>query len=193
MNPLTKDKRNQLILVAGLALLVLAGLWAGLIAPLRQKVHAIAGRKAALARKLDQVTLAIKNADRVAGELAEARAVLARLEAHMGCGDLYSWAINTLREFKLPYRVELPQFSQIDGPRDMPLLPQFPYKQAALSISGSAYFYDFGQFLAGLENQFPYVRILNLSLEPVPSLVPVEQEKLAFKMDFVFLVKPGDA
>ena len=73
------------------------------------------------------------------------------------------------------------------------MLPQFPYKQASLTVSGSAYFYDFGPFLAGLENEFPYIRILNLSLEPIPSLAPVEQEKLAFKMEFVFLVKPGDA
>jgi len=193
MNKLTKEKRNQLILVAGVTLLVLAGLWATLIAPLRQKVRDIAGRKAAVARKLDQVMLGIKNTDRVAAELSEARVVLAELEARMGSGDLYSWAINTLRKFKPSYRVDIPQFSQIDGPRDVPLLPQFPYKQATLTIGGSAFFYDFGQFLADFENQSPYIRVLNLSLEPIPSLTPVEQEKLAFKMDVVFLVKPGDA
>jgi hypothetical protein len=75
----------------------------------------------------------------------------------------------------------------------MPLLPQFPYKQATITIGGAALFYDFGQFVADFENQSPYVRILNLSLEPIPSLGSVEQEKLAFKMDVVFLVKPGDA
>jgi hypothetical protein len=193
MNKLPKEKRNHLILVAGLTLLVLAALWAALIAPLRQNLRGLAGRKAVVARKLDQVSLAIKNADRVAAELTEARATLTELEARMGSGDLYSWAINTLREFKLSYRVDIPQFSQIDGPHDMPLLPQFPYKQAALTIGGSAFFYDFGQFLADFENQSPYIRILNLSLEPIPSTAPVDQEKLAFKMDVVFLVKPGDA
>jgi hypothetical protein len=193
MNKLAKEKRNQLILIAGVTVVVLAALWAALIGPSRQNLRALAGRKTALARKLDQVCLAIKNTDRVAAELSEARASLAELEARMGSGDLYSWAINTLREFKPSHRVDIPQFSQIDGPRDMPMLPQFPYKQATLTIGGSAYFYDFGQFLADFENQSPYIRILNLSLEPIPSLVPVDQEKLAFKMDVVFLVKPGDA
>jgi hypothetical protein len=193
MNKLPTEKRNQLILVAGLTLLVLAGLWTVLIAPLRQRVRNTAGRKAAIARNLDQVSRAIKNADRVAAELAEARVALAELEARMGSGDLYSWAIDTLRQFKLSHRVEIPQFSQIDGPRDMPLLAQFPYKQATLTIGGSALFYDFGQFLADLENQSPYIRVLNLSLEPIPSLGVVEQEKLAFKMDVVFLVKPRES
>lgn len=193
MNKLTKEKRNQLIVVAGLTLVVLAVLWASLIAPLRQNLQGLAGRKAVVDHKLDQVNLAKKNADRVAAELSEARAMLAELEARMGSGDLYSWAINTLRDFKLPYHVDIPQFSQVDGPRDMPMLPQFPYKQASFTIGGSAFFYDFGQFLADFENRFPYIRILNLSLEPIPSPTPVEQEKLAFKMEVVFLVKPGDA
>jgi hypothetical protein len=193
MNKLPKEKRSQLILIAALTLLVLGALWAALIGPLRQNLSGLAGRKAEVARKLDQVSLAIKNTDRVAAELSAARAALAELEVRMGSGDLYSWAINTLREFKLPYRVDIPQFSQIDGPRDMPMLPQFPYKQAALTIGGSAFFYDFGRFLADFENQSPYIRVLNLSLEPIPSVTPVDQEKLAFKMDVVFLVKPGEA
>jgi len=193
MNKLSKEKRNQLILITGLTVLVLAVLWATLIAPARQHLREIAGRRAALAHKLDQMSQTIKTTDRVVAELAADRAMLAQLEAQMGSGDLYSWAINALRQFKVSYRVDIPQFSQIDGPRSMPMLPQFPYKQAALTIGGSGFFYDFGRFLADFENQFPYIRILNLSLEPIPSLVPVDQEKLAFKMDVVFLVKPGDA
>lgn len=193
MNKLTNEKRNQLIMVAGLTLLGIAALWTVLIAPLRHKLHEIAGRRAAVTHKLDEVRLAIKNADRVAAQLTEARAALATVESGMASGDIYAWAIDTIKEFKLSYRVEIPQFSQVDGPRDMPLLPQFPYKQASMTIGGSAFFNDFGEFLAGLENQSPYIRILNLSLEPIPSKEPVEQDKLAFKMEVVFLVKPSDA
>jgi hypothetical protein len=193
MNKLTKEKRNQLIMVVGLTALALGALWSVLIAPLRQNLREISGRRAVVAHKLDEVSLAIKNADRVAAELVEAKEVLAKVESGMASGDLYAWAINTLKEFKLPYRVDIPQFSQVDGPRDVPLLAQFPYKQASLTIGGSAYFNDFGQFLADLENLSPYIRILNLSLEPIPSQAHAEQDKLAFKMDVVFLVKPADA
>jgi len=193
MNKLTNEKRNQLIMVVGLTLLGLGALWTVLIAPLRHHLYEIAGRRASVTHKLDEVRLAIKNADRVTAELAEARAVLANVESGMASGDLYAWAINTIKEFKLSYRVEIPQFSQVDGPRDVPLLPQFPYKQASMTIGGSAFFNDLGQFLADLENQSPYIRILNLSLEPIPSKEPVDQDKLAFKMEVVFLVKPSDA
>ena len=193
MNKLTKEKRNQLIMVAGVTLLGLAALWTVLIAPLRHKLQEIAGRRAAVAHKLDEVKLAIKNADRVAAELTEARAALATVESGMASGDLYAWAINAIKEFKLSYRVEIPQFSQVDGPRDVSLLSQFPYKQASMTLGGSAYFNDFGKFLADLENQSPYIRVLNLSLEPIPSKEPVEQDKLAFKLEIVFLVKPSNA
>ena len=193
MNKLTNEKRNQLIMVVGLTLLGLAALWTVLIAPLRHKLHDIAGRRAVVMHKLDEVKLAIKNADRVAAELTEARAALGTVESGMASGDLYAWAIDAIKQFKLPYRVEIPQFSQIDGPRDVPLLPQFPYKQASMTIGGSAFFNDFGQFLADLENQSPYIRVLNLSLESITSKEPVEQDKLNFKMEVVFLVKPSDA
>ena len=132
MNKLSKEKRNQLILIAGLTVLVLAALWAALIAPARQNLREIAGRRAALARKLDQVSLTIKNADRVAAELTETRAMLAQLEASMGSGDLYSWAINTLRQFKVSYRVDIPQFSQIDGPREHAHAPAIPLQASQL-------------------------------------------------------------
>ncbi len=193
MNRLPKDKRNQLILVTGLTLVVVAALWAVLISPSRQRLRGLSERKAALAHKLDQVTSAIKNTDRVSAELAAAHGSLTALETHMASGDLYSWAVNMLREFKTPYHVDIPSISQIDGPREMSLLPRFPYKQATVTIGGSGYFYDFGQFLADFENKAPYLRVLNLSLEPIPSTTVSDQDKLAFKMDVVFLVKPGDA
>ena len=191
MNKLTKDKRNHLLMVAGVTGLALAVVWTVLISPLKLTLNELRSRRDAVTRKLDQVNLAIKNADRIAAELRDASAALDNIESGMACGDLYSWAINTVRDFKLSYRVDIPQFSQIDGPRDMTLLPQFPYKQASLTIGGSAQFQDFGQFLADFENHFPYLRVVNLSLEPIPALVAADQEKLAFRMDVVFLVKPN--
>ncbi len=190
MNKLPKEKRNRLVLVAGMTGLALAVLWTVLIGPLKANLRALGSRKAAVAHKLQQVNFAIKNADHIEADLAESSAALAKIKAGMACGNLYSWAINTVRDFKLSYRVDIPQFGQVEGPRDMTLLPQFPYKQAALTISGSALFHDLGKFLADFENHFPYLRIANLSLEPIPALASADQEKLAFKMDIIFLVKP---
>jgi hypothetical protein len=111
----------------------------------------------------------------------------------MATGDLYSWTINAIRQFKQPYKVEIPQFSQIEGPKDTTALPHFPYQQATLTIGGNAFFYDFGRFLADFENRFPFVRIENLSLEPMPATggAKAEAERLQFRLDIVTLVKPN--
>ena len=38
---------------------------------------------------------------------------------------------------------------------DVNLLPNFPYKQATLTVAGTAHFHDLGRFLADFENQIP--------------------------------------
>lgn len=189
MKSLSKEKRNQLVLVVLLTGAVLAGLWFGLIRAQQQGLTVLAGDKIAAEQKLDQVRQAIETAEVVEAQLAEADRRLAKIESTMANGDLYSWSINTLKQFKLGYKVEIPQFSQIDGPKEMNMLAGFPYKQANMTISGTAFYSDFGKFVADFENQFPYMRVLNLSLEPVPALVGAEKERLGFRMEIAALVK----
>lgn len=189
MNSLSKEKRNQLLLVVLATGGLLAAIWLGLIRYQQQSLDVLAQSKIASEQKLEQVKLAIESADQIESQLAEARQRLNKIEATMAGGDLYAWTINTLRQFKLGYRVDIPQFSQIDGPKEMNMLAGFPYKQANMTISGTAFYTDFGKFIADFENQFPYMRVLNLSLEPVPALVGSEREKLAFRMEIAALVK----
>jgi hypothetical protein len=191
MNKLSKEKRDQLILVMLLTVGVLAGLWFGLITAQKRSLVTLDVSKSAAEKRLQQVKFAIESAEIIESRLQEATNLLAQTEATMASGDLYSWAINTIRKFKLPYKVEIPQFSQIDGPRDVTLLPNFPYKQASMTISGTAPFHDFGRFLADFENQFPYIRVLNVSLEPMPIIGAADREKLTFKMEIAALVKPS--
>ncbi len=187
---LSKEKRNQLILaVLGIGLLI--GVWYGVV--YKSQVQHLADTRAArdaAQQKLKDVRHAIDTADQIQAQLCDYRKRLEGVEETMASGDLYSWAINTLRQFKLGYKVEIPQYSQIDGPRDVPMLADFPYKQATITIGGSARFYDIGKFIADFENQFPYMRVLNLSLEPASSIGP-DKERLAFKMEIAALVKPG--
>ena len=141
-------------------------------------------------QKLEQVKKAIATADLVETQLATNSERLQDLEQGMASGDLYSWAINSIRQFKNPYRVDIPQFSQIDGPKDTSVLAKFPYQQATITIGGTALFEDFGRFLADFENAFPYVRVQGLSLEPAPSETGSGADKLQFRMDIVALVRP---
>jgi hypothetical protein len=192
MNRISKQKRNQLLLTGAVIAIVLAGLWFTLISSLQNKVERIGKEREAAEQKLAQVLRSIKDSGKLDGQVGETSAHLAKLETTMASGDLYSWAINTLRQFKQPYtKIEIPQFSQIDGPKPSTIFAGYPYQQASLTIGGTAQFHDFGQFLADFENRFPYVRVQNLQLEPLPSTTTTDQEKLSFRMDIIALVKPG--
>jgi Tfp pilus assembly protein PilO len=190
MKTLSKQKRQQLVLVVLGTAAVLASVWFSLISAQHNALTKIADQRAVVARKLDAVRVELQKTDVIEAKLTEASEKLGKIEAGMASGDLYSWTINTLRQFKVPYKVEMPQFSQIDGPKDCNQMANFPYKQASLSVGGTAHFHEFGRFIADFENQFPWMRILNLTLEP-DSTIASDPERLSFKMEIATLVKPG--
>jgi hypothetical protein len=187
---LSKEKRNQLIAVVLGTLVVLAGLYFGLINYQEQNLHRLAEKKVAVEKGRRHVLDAIKNARQIEIDLADAKAALAEGETDIASGDLYAWVINWLRQFKASHTVEIPQFSQLGSPVDVNLLPNFPYKQTTLTVAGTAHFHDLGRFLADLENQFPHVRLLNLSLDANAPSTSVEPETLSFKLDIALLAKP---
>lgn len=192
MNKLSKEKRNQLVLVLVVLATLIGGWYMVIYKSQSQSLATLRAKRDASRQKLQQVKQAIDSADQIEAELAQGRKQLDVIEKTMATGDLYSWAINTIREFKTAHKVEIPQFSQIDGPKEMTMLAGFPYKQATLTIGGTAQFHDFGKFVSDFENQFPYIRVMNLSLEPSSSLLTSDsKEKLAFRMEIAALVKPG--
>ncbi len=189
MKKLSKEKRQQLVLTAIITVTILFGLWYGLI---RAQVNSISGiqdrvKKAEI--QLAEVKQTVARAEQIRLELAAATKVLDKLEGQMASGDLYAWAITSLRNFKAPYKVEIPQFSQIDGPKDSNILPDFPYKQASLTVAGTGEFHDIGTFIADFENQHPFTRVCNLVLDQAPASAG-GQDKLSFRMEIVALVKP---
>lgn len=187
---LPKEKRNQLVLVVIVTLGTLGLLGFGLIKYQYENLTRLANRKANAESKLVQMQDAVKNSARIESDLAEAKQTLSQLESDIApSGDLYSSLISTIRTFKVPYKVEIPQYSQIGPTTDMTMLPGFPYKQASMTVAGKAHFHDLGRFLADFENRFPHVRVLNLALDVDGN--PQEVELLAFRMDIVTLVKPN--
>jgi hypothetical protein len=188
MNAMPKDKRQKVILVAILTVGALAGLWFGLIKVQNQGLDELARNVDGAQRKLDTARKALTGAAQLQAELNAAAENLNTIEDGMASGDLYAWVYNKVRQFKLSYRVEIPQFGSIVG-AETTLLPKFPYRQVTMNIVGTGYFHDIGKFIADFENQFPYLRIQNLELEPAPALAGAEREKLSFRMDIVALVK----
>lgn len=188
MNKLPKDKRNKLILVVMATAIVLAGLYFGLIANQQESLDALKGKAATERKKQADMDLAIKNGRALDAQLEQASTTLAASEENMASGDAYLWIVNTIRQFQGAYKVELPQISTINvGP--MTLLPRFPYKQLTITVGGTAYYHDLGQFIAAFENRFPEMRIQNLDVQPMANARSSDREKLTFKMDIVALVK----
>lgn len=190
MKRLTKEKKQQLLLTALGTLAVLAALWFGLINWQQGRLDKLTAEKDATQTKADGMTDTLKRASQIALEMEGESAKLEKAELQMASGDLYAWIINTVRDFKTQYPgVDIPQYSTIQV-GDMNLLPKFPFQQATLTVAGKAYYHDLGKFIADFENQFPYIRLQNLILEPTSGQEGGYSEKLAFRMDIVALVKP---
>jgi Tfp pilus assembly protein PilO len=189
LSKLSKEKRNQLVLVVLGTLAVLGGLGFGLVKLQYDKLRLLNAKTAAAEIQLKKMEDAVKRVDLVEKVFAQASQSLTEKESGLPTGDKYSWMYTHLRQFQKNYKVEIPQVSPISADVDVNLIPEFPYKQATMQIGGTACYHDLGQFLADFENAFPLVRVVNLTIDLNRSPAAGDREKLAFKMDLVTLVK----
>ncbi len=191
MNRLPKDKRNQLILVVLAIIVVVFGLWYTLIRYQQEGLQKLNAQIKGDENKAQQIQDTISNSKQIEAMLNIISNKLSAQEEEMASGDLYSSMYNSIKNFKAPYKVEIPQFSSGGDAAPVNLLPRFPYKQVTISIAGTARYYDIGRFIADFENRFPTSRVLNLDLSPASASGPEDQEKLSFRMDIVSLVRPS--
>ncbi|HEY1719113.1 MAG TPA: hypothetical protein VGH42_12575 [Verrucomicrobiae bacterium] len=187
--PKDKEKRKQLVLALLSTVVLLVVILLGLIRPQYEAISKTNVKIAAARAKLQSVEDTIKKADTLSLELADANLTLSHFEADMASGDVYSWTYDTIRSFKADYKVEIPTIGQ-PAMSDVDLLPRFPYKQLKVTVNGTAYYHDLGKFIADFENKFPHIRVVNLTLEPA-SDAGANNEKLAFSMDIIALIKPN--
>ncbi len=190
---LSKEKKSHLVLVGLLTVGALAGLWFGLISLQKDKLVEIANKIKAAEEQRQKMRQVVKDAAQVDEAVKDASRKLGEIETGIptSSGDLYSWVVNALKQFNTPgYKVDMPQFG-VPTVAEMRMLPGFPYNQATVPVSGSAYYWDFGKFLADFENKFPYMRVQSLNLIPGGGLTPAERERLIFQMEFITLVKPA--
>ena len=186
--PKDKEKRTQFIFVIFCTLVVLGLIGFALIRPQYQTLSKIADTASDERAKLQKIKDTIKKAGDTTTQLSNVVSNLSRAEEDMASGDFYAWTYDTIRKFKASYRVDIPTVGQ-PSLGDVDVLPQFPYKQIKVTISGTAYYHELGRFISDFENTFPHIRVVNLTIEPV-STEP-GNEKLAFKMDIVALVRPN--
>lgn len=194
---LSKEKRDQFVLVCTTTLMLSSAIVFGLINTRKQQM-AVAVKKLEGARtRVLNAERVLKRAEETEGELAAATGRLQTNEASMAlAADLYSWSIQLLDKAKSAHAVEIVDIAR-PKKGDVMLLPKFPYDAALFSVRGIGHFHDIGKFLADFENQFPYFRVQNLTLgvnaeagQDVAS-GRLGKEKLLFTMDVVALIKPN--
>ena len=192
MSKLPRDKRDKIILVGMITCMVVAGIWFVLINSQRKALGNVRDQKSAAEQQLHTGQAAIAVAAETERAFAEAAAALKAREAGMAAPvDMYSWLVETLNRFRTSYPVEIPSLSR-ETPTEVGLFPRFPYRAASFTVRGTAYYHDFGRFLADFENAFPYIRVQNIDLIPSPDTDSASggREKLTFTMDLLTLVRP---
>lgn len=192
MQRLSKEKRNQLVLIGLLTTMVIVGLYMSLITMQRQSLASIPGQVSDAQRKLERMRKEIREAGTADEELKAANERLAAIEGAMPTGDLNAWFYSTIKEYRKNFSVELPQLSTPEF-GEVALLPKFPYKRVRVSMGGSGFYHEIGKFLARFENDFPYFAVQNLMISPEPGnpATPEDREKLTFRMDVIALVRSG--
>ena len=112
----------------------------------------------------------------------------------MASGDLYSWVILTMNEFKNKngHNVDIQTISREER-IGIGLFGDFPYDAVKFQVKATAYYHDFGKFLANLENAFPFSRVQNIDMLPEGGIATgPEAEKLALRFDLIVPVKPKE-
>jgi len=200
MAKLSKEKRDRLILVVLATIGVVAGLWFGVVKTRQQQLDESKSRLTAAIDNLDKARKRVKQAEKVEADLELATRKLKAIEEIMAPGvDLYSWALLLLDNSRSGHEVNIIDVTRpVKG--DVGMLPQFPYEAAIFSVRGTAYYHQFGKFLADFENRFPYFRVQNLILGAGSgsesaagsdaTATRTGDEKLNFSMVVIALIKP---
>jgi len=187
---MTKEKRDKLILTVLLTMAAVAGIWSGLLQPqkatLKDKLTLVNETQ----EKLRNVRRALGLMERYKQELAAAQQKLNGMEGRMPSGDVYRWAIRALAGLQ----TNSVEFANFEPPRvgDSTILPKVPYKATVFFLKGTAYYHDFGKFLANLENSFPHLRLQKLELEPLQfgEATTEAQQQLSYRLEILALITP---
>lgn len=193
MSKLPKDKRDKMILTAFVTVAVSVGIWLLVIKAQAQTLKDVRAEAGKSRDQLNRGRTTLTTQTRIDQEFEEASRKLKLREVAMAApNDMYSWLIQTLNNFRLAYKVEIPQFGR-ELPAEVGIFPKFPYQAALFHIKGSAHYHEYGKFLADFENAFPYIRVQNIELYPAAETLSGSadsRERLNFNMELITLVRP---
>lgn len=192
MSKLTKAKRNKLVVLCLATAVILSAMWQGVVEPQRIRLSTTLKQVAAASDSIKAGKRQASLTENLKADWENATQKIHTAESRMPGGDIYRWLGKTFREFESSNKVEI---VTLDPPRveDSSILPAVPYKAAIFMVTGRAYYDDFGRFVSRLESAFPHMRVRQLDLEPAVfgEASSTEEEKVAFKVELLALVRAG--
>jgi Tfp pilus assembly protein PilO len=194
MAKLTKEKRDQLIVVCLVTVLVVFCLWYLVINTQQSTLVENRKRVEELVKKSTAAKELARKREKYRMELDQAQTRLDAIEATMlPVGNEYVTLFETIKDRVRSSKVEF--LGDLTQPTigDTDLLPRFQYKSASFEATFYGYYHDLGKFLAGLENDYPYMRFQLMSLRHPDVLNPEKPEQLRLELKIVALVKPTTA
>ncbi len=189
MNKLSKEKQTQLAIVIVVTVAALAAIWFLVITTEQKNLAAAERTSAELRDKIERAEKLLKQKTAIEEQRKRNLEELVAVEEGMAPGDPYAWFIPLLTKFSDPYKNL--SLVKVDRERILPveMLPKFPYQAASFRVMVTAFYVDFGRFLADLENTYPYFRVQGI--EMLPTTNPTEdREKLDVRFEIVTLIKP---
>lgn len=207
---LTKQQKDNITAIGLGAALLIVILWYSVMGMQKDHLAMLDKKRDSLAEKLDQAKELVNGMKKKQFELQSIQEALSEKEAFMASGDLYFWVVTTLNDFirnnGYPVRIIYTGRDWVIGPSKM--IPGFPepYKTVSYSVQGSAFYHDFGAFLADFENSYPYLRVQSFRMyrsdsqlvesseesengDEGQSLAVQKNERLNFEMEIVALTK----
>jgi Tfp pilus assembly protein PilO len=187
MKKLSTDKRNKLIMVVVVTATIIGAVYFLLISPQQEQNRTLAKKTSDELARLQTIKKTIKDADANNNKSEKIITQLSSAEADAASGDVFAWTYDTIRQFKVNRHVDITTIGQ-PIQSDVDILPNFPYKQIKFQIIGNGFYQDIGKFVADLENKYPHMRVLSITIDPNLG-AEASPEKLSFRLEIAALLK----
>jgi len=191
---LSKEKRDRLLMVGILTVVVCVALWWSFIHESNKSRAKSRAQIAELTAVIEQANQWLKREADWAEDHKRALADLDAKEKNMlPEGKEMSFLSEAIERVRQNHAVYFESISPAQHNPRVELLPQFPYRRnATLSYRCYGYYHEFGSFLADLENTYPYMQFMLNSIAPMK---PSEQREkgeddLRFELKVVALLQP---
>lgn len=166
MNKLSKEKRDKLLLTIIGVVGVLSVLYFLVITDQKDEIAQLKSKITALTSKRDTAERLSKRMNEVDANYEAQKKILIQKQTEMPRpGQDHAWFLNLMEEQRRKYNLEVEDIKTPD-PIEAGILPKFPFRAVALSVTMIGSYYDFGRFLADFENNYPYMRVQGLKIVP---------------------------